>query len=88
MVSKSSVQHVVWEMFSLSIFESFISKLLSAKCVNNQESKLDENNVPKFGSMVTKYFSSHSQNVSLSSYGLACDQLWAYFLCQNYVPVF
>ena len=62
MVSNSSVQHVVWDMFSLVKFESFISILSNAKYVNNQGTKLDGSNVPRFGSMVTEYFSSHSQD--------------------------
>ena len=62
MVSNSFVQHVAWEMFSPSWFESFISILSHAKCVNNQGTKLNGINLPKYGSMVTKYFFSHSQN--------------------------
>ena len=46
----------------LSRNESFISILSHAICINNQGTKLDGINVPKYGSMVTKYFSSHSQN--------------------------
>ena len=49
-------------MFSSSRFESFISILSHPKSVNSQGTKLDGINVPKYGSMVTKYFSSHSQN--------------------------
>ena len=58
MVSDSSVQHVAWEMLSPSRFESFISVLSHAKCVNNQGSKLDGINVPKSGFMLTKYYPS------------------------------
>ena len=62
MVSNSFVQYVAWEMFSLSRFESFISILSHAKCVNNQGTKLNGINLSKYGSMITKYFFSHSQN--------------------------
>ena len=62
MVSNSSVQDVAWEMFSQSRIESFISIFPHAKCVNDQGTKLDGINVPQYGSMVTKYFSNHSQN--------------------------
>ena len=69
-----------------------------AKCVNNQGTKLDGINVQKDGSMVIKYFSSHSQNEGkvyttkiyhyLLMTRLACDQLLDYFMCHDYVPVF
>ena len=68
-----------------------------AECVNSQGTKLDGINVPKYGSMVTKYFSSHKMKrkvyaTILYHYlwmtMLACEQLRAYFLCHNYVPVF
>ena len=49
-------------MFSSSRFESFISILSHAKCVNSQGTKLDGINVPKYGPMVIKYFFNHSQN--------------------------
>ena len=60
-------------VFTIPI-ESFISILLNAKCVNNRSTKLDGNNVPKFGSMVTKYFpvvakmkgNIYTTNISLS----------------------
>ena len=55
MVLNSSVQHVAREMFHCP-FESFIPILSHAKCVHNQSTKLDGINVPKSGSMVTKYF--------------------------------
>ena len=35
---------------------------MPAKCVNTQGTRLDGNIVPKIESLVTKYFSSHSQN--------------------------
>ena len=77
---------------------AFISILSHTKCVNDQGTKLDGINVPQYGSMVTKHFSSHSQMTEkvyatkiypyLLMTRLACDQLRAYFLCHNYVPVF
>ena len=96
MVSNSFVQHVAWEMFSPSRFELFISILSHAKCVNNKGTKLNGINLPKYGSMVTKYVSTHSQNEryapKIYHYLLmtrtACDQLRVYFLCDNYVSVF
>ena len=98
MVSNSFVQHVAWEMFSPSRFESFISILSHAKCVNNQGTKLNGINLPKYGSMVTKYFSDIAKMKDkayapkvyhyLLMTSLACDQLWAHFLCPNYVSVF
>ena len=98
MVSNSFVQHVAWEMFSPSRFESFISILSHAKCVNNQGTKLNGINLPKYGSMVTKYFSTIAKMKDkayapkvyhyLLMTSLACDQLWAHFLCHNYVSVF
>ena len=60
--------------------------------------RVDGINVPKFGSMVTKYFFQTLPNKGkvyatkichyLLMTRLACDQLGAYFLCHNHVPVF
>ena len=99
MVPNSSIQRVAWEMFSQSKIESFISILLHAKCVNDRYSKLDGINVSKYADpwqpniipaiakMKGKVYATKIFPFLLMT-RLACDQVRAYFLCNNYVPVF
>ena len=63
----------------------------------NQGTKLNGINVPKSGPMFTKCYPAIAKMrgkvyaTKIDHYllmtRLACDQLWAYFLCHNYVPV-
>ena len=80
-------------MFSPSII--YIN-IVACKCVNNQGTTFNGINLQKYGSMVIKYFFSHSQNerqglLKIYHYllvtRLTCDQLWAHFLCHNYFSV-
>ena len=88
MVSNSFVQHVGWEMFSPSRFESFISISSHAKCVNNQGTKLSRINLQKYWSMVTKYFSSHSQNERLMHPKYIAICWWQGLHATNYGLIF
>ena len=74
-------------MFSPSKFASFISILSHAKCVNNQSMKLNGNIFPAITKMKGKAYAPKIYHYLLMT-RLACDQLWAHFLCQNYVSVF
>ena len=95
MVSDSFVQYAVWEMFSLSKFESILSH---AKCLNKQGTNLDGINVLKSGSILSKYYPAIAKTkgkvyaTKIYYYLLMTRpefaQLCAYFLCHDYVPVF
>ena len=74
-------------MFSPSRFESFTSILSHAKCVNNQGVKLNGSIFPAIAKMKGKAYAPKIYHYLLMT-RLACDQLWAHFLCHNYVSVF